>query len=569
MILILAWLAILFTTLGIVAGDFFSVNLSTIARALHMSDNLAGVTFLALGNGSPDIFSTFAAMNSNSSSMAIGELVGAAAFITSVVAGSMALVKPFHVVKASLIRDCLFLIIAVIFLICVMVDGYLRLWHCTVMLVFYIAYVSFVMSWHWWLSRRVKTKNGSGIGITEGDNIIHPPSTEQTSLLNGSSNYEQARLKGKPGFWEDWSDGPDHRIDHRTISPSISSTFAFRHHEFLKHQHDVREYPGSSHNGHSQMVLEQQPTQSIEDHKSNAFNHYSKIRHVARILFPDLPNLNEASVIHRIIGIPIAMISLIVKLTVPVADESSKDDQGTDGDHNISQTPEHWDRWLLILQGFIAPQFMSAIIWYQLSEDPSKLSLQAMACLGGSILFACIILLTSNSTRRPRWYPFISIAGFIISVAWISTVADEMVSVLKALGVSCNISEAVLGLTVFAVGNSLDDLVANISVAQHRHPVMALSACFGGPLLNILLGISISGLYMFAKGVKMEHSMVGIDLHVNQTLFITAGTVIAINVATLGMMLWAQWRMTRVVGLVLIAIWIIGTAANLVLEVLT
>ncbi|CAG8627356.1 2443_t:CDS:2, partial [Scutellospora calospora] len=46
----------------------------------------SGVTFLAFGNGSPDIFSTFSAMTHDSCSLAGGELIGAANFITSVVA---------------------------------------------------------------------------------------------------------------------------------------------------------------------------------------------------------------------------------------------------------------------------------------------------------------------------------------------------------------------------------------------------------------------------------------------------------------------------------------------------
>ena len=133
MALIVSWLAILFMTLSIVTSEYCSVNLSTIARALDLSDTLAGVTLLTLGNGSADIFSTFAAMDSSSPSMAIGELLGAATFITSVVAGSMALVKPFHVVRASLIRDILFLVVTLVFLTAVMVDSFLRLWHCIAM----------------------------------------------------------------------------------------------------------------------------------------------------------------------------------------------------------------------------------------------------------------------------------------------------------------------------------------------------------------------------------------------------------------------------------------------------
>ncbi|KAL2039512.1 hypothetical protein N7G274_007784 [Stereocaulon virgatum] len=210
-IVILSWLVILFTILGLVAGDFFSINLSTIAHALNLSDTLADVTFLALGNGSSDIFSTFAAMNSNSSSMAIGELIGAAVFITSVVAGSMTLVKPFHVVKASLIRDCLFLIVTIVFLICVMVDGCLRLWHCVVMLGFYVIYVTFVMGWHWWLSHRGNNKGRVGEEDVQSGEYSHPSYTEQTPLLQEDGSEEIApksrktqrhsRRRGRLDFW--------------------------------------------------------------------------------------------------------------------------------------------------------------------------------------------------------------------------------------------------------------------------------------------------------------------------------------------------------------------------------
>ncbi|CRK07375.1 hypothetical protein BN1708_017086, partial [Verticillium longisporum] len=131
----------LFTTIGIAASDFFSVNLSTISNILGLSQSLAGVTFLALGNGSPDVFSTFAAMGSNSASMAVGELIGAASFITAVVAGSMALVREFKVGRRTYVRDICFFIVAVIFTMCFLADGHLHLWECIVMIVYYIFYV--------------------------------------------------------------------------------------------------------------------------------------------------------------------------------------------------------------------------------------------------------------------------------------------------------------------------------------------------------------------------------------------------------------------------------------------
>ncbi|KAI5298880.1 hypothetical protein KEM56_003697, partial [Ascosphaera pollenicola] len=154
LIIIILWLALLFSTVGIAASDFLCVDLSTLANSLGMSESLAGVTFLAFGNGSPDLFSTFAAMGSDSGSLAVGELFGAACFITAVVAGSMALVRPFRVARRSFVRDVAFFICAASFATYAISDGKLPLWQCVVMVVFYIFYVILVVAWHWHLGRK-------------------------------------------------------------------------------------------------------------------------------------------------------------------------------------------------------------------------------------------------------------------------------------------------------------------------------------------------------------------------------------------------------------------------------
>jgi len=55
--------------------------------------------------------------------------------------------------------------------------------------------------------------------------------------------------------------------------------------------------------------------------------------------------------------------------------------------------------------------------------------------------------------------------GFIVAVVWIMAIADEVVNVLQTFGMIFGLSDAIIGLTIFAVGNSLADLVANMSVA--------------------------------------------------------------------------------------------------------
>jgi Ca2+/Na+ antiporter len=99
-----AWLAMVFCVFGRAASRFLCPNLSSISAFLKMPQSMAGVTLAALGNGAPDLFSTFAAAQANAFPMALGELLGAANFITMVVVGTIALVSPFQVPRWPFLR---------------------------------------------------------------------------------------------------------------------------------------------------------------------------------------------------------------------------------------------------------------------------------------------------------------------------------------------------------------------------------------------------------------------------------------------------------------------------------
>ncbi|KAG9046796.1 hypothetical protein FS837_003614 [Tulasnella sp. UAMH 9824] len=144
------------TFIGITASDFFCPNLSTIAKVFGLSDNIAGVTFLAFGNGSPDLFSTYSAMRTNSGSLAVGELLGAASFVISVVVGSMCIIKPFHVRRGAFLRDIGFFTTAVGLLLCILIDGKIHAWEAASLIGLYLTYVTAVVLGTWWSNRREK-----------------------------------------------------------------------------------------------------------------------------------------------------------------------------------------------------------------------------------------------------------------------------------------------------------------------------------------------------------------------------------------------------------------------------
>ena len=186
-----------------------------------------------------------------------------------------------------------------------------------------------------------------------------------------------------------------------------------------------------------------------------------------------------------------------------------------------------------------------------------------------------------HTGRRPRAFPSIAehharrrAAGFVVSIAWISTIASQVVGALKALAVICNMSHAIMGLTIFAVGNSLGDLVADITVAKLGYPVMALSACFGGPMLNILLGIGLSGSYILVTGAHHhQHKHPGSELRyksyqieVGRTLIVTGFTLLLTLVGLLIAVPLNKWVLSKRIGVALIALWVTTTIINVALE---
>ncbi|KAF2265628.1 sodium/calcium exchanger protein-like protein [Lojkania enalia] len=913
-IILILWLALLFSTIGIAASDFFCVNLSTIASLLGMSESMAGVTFLAFGNGSPDVFSTFAAMSTNSASLAIGELIGAAGFITAVVAGSMALVRPFSVARRSFVRDVGFFIVATSFSMAFLWDGKLYLWESATMVGFYLFYVCFVMVWHWWLGRRkarrrrtatmrsqyvvpggeeeevpqeyhdeddrpasqgVRTpllgvstddftileRAGGGGSLEEDDNedvrdrwlgelssnmrLNRPPVGSRRNTHNPirpslvgalefravlTSLQKSRNIQSIPINLRRYSDDPnftsaqqqdlisttsdpahrppyhvpsiasDHtptvsrptreirrqlgnrtravsandidvtsldpatfvsgtvpsidfgpaspeeereraQAEHPPPSPTISLSPPPSQHSSrpaspvpanVRHPSPNRLAPPdvgiSGAQPHRQVTPGPSPLSSPALDTSDRrvapqlpkltvpgaspptpFPPYSDYPFSARsssrapslrlpspsaspesffhgdhfpglseptkmprwwpssvlppphillsTLFPTLSCWRDKSVWEKLLGIVAAPSVFLLTMTLPVV-ETQKDNTSDDNisqrlslpppvtpvnssigqqqrdlvtvlepdspthenlpgvaknaringvsasgaitaanhppcsitnDDRILQSPEQlstiysssepkqWNRWLVIIQAFTAPFFLVLIVWANTEiEHPRALFKPTLYSLVFSLILLAILLTTTTPNRPPRWRTLLCFLGFAVSIAWISSIANEVVGVLKTLGVILNMSDAILGLTIFAVGNSLGDFVADITVARLGFPVMALSACFGGPMLNILLGVGISGCYMTIKGGERRHKkhpdspykFKPYHINISTTLVISGATLLATLAGLLVAVPWRKWRMDRTIGWGLVALWSASTLANVIIEML-
>jgi solute carrier family 24 (sodium/potassium/calcium exchanger), member 6 len=871
------WLSMLFSTIGIAASDFLCINLSAIASILGISESLAGVTFLAFGNGSPDVFSTFAAMGSNSGSLAVGELVGAACFITAVVAGSMGLTRPFRVARRSFVRDVIFFIIAASLALVVLADGELHAWECATMVGLYGFYVVVVVSWHWYLTHQRRKfdredaaraqfhiPRSQELDLQDQPFDDDPVAGEASGLLQGqrSPDFEALERQGLPTWKDDEDDETRNRylaeihenmrltrpasFARRTtassIRPSLVGALEFQSvlsslkkaKNIHGDQIDLRQYLDSDSASHSRKVsatsshqqrvfldegqaensakgtpvlrldtsfskangddetvpvagepsnsasLPHEPMsassldpqspsllhpkspdgrlavpgsqgvfhspdyqasprsnqlspsgvspfsngniapipinleQEDSDNETIQFppfvdssrpvsprplsprpaslnsltlpapsmspnaEYQEEEAHQLRLsrwllykslvpgtmffaLFPTLCDWRTKTIWGKLLSIVAAPSVFFLTITIPVIDPSRTDTANNEANptivssplpavvdddtrqlppiirlpdespplqpHDIqvlsegirrsmenispvdgprdayfppnrprfdselaavpleadgsssSTTSRSWNRQLTIIQSFTSPLFITLAVWLLLDEEHNlrNLIIPIPCSLGISLI--CVVLLNiflrgrDDLSQAPgQLRPLLSFIGFLVGICWIAIIADEVVSLLKTLGVILNISDSLLGLTVFAVGNSSSDLVADITVARLGYPVMALSACFGGPMLNILLGIGIGGLYMTLHGSadsssNLQH--VPFKIAISKTLVISGVTLLIILVGLLIVVPLNHWKMDRKIGCGLIVIWTLSTLGNVIVEVAT
>lgn len=243
-------------------------------------------------------------------------------------------------------------------------------------------------------------------------------------------------------------------------------------------------------------------------------------------------------------------------------------------DANTPATKE-WNQWLVSVQLSVGPFFIALVAWTAIDPEYKfrSLLLPALIALLFSLLsFTMLQISTRHAphTQPPKpWRPLLALLGFVVAISWIATIAAEVVNLLKAVGVIMNISDSLLGLTVFAVGNSLGDLVADITVARLGYPVMALSACFGGPMMNILLGIGLGGLYMTINAdPDMAVATGAYEITISKVLVISVVTLLIILVGLLIVVPLNKWRMDRKIGWGLVILWSVSTLGNVITEAL-
>ncbi|NWT68407.1 NCLX protein, partial [Prunella himalayana] len=424
------WLLYLFIILGVTAEKFFCPNLSAISTNLKLSHNVAafsltsplhGVTFLAFGNGAPDVFSAVVAFsNPRTAGLAIGAIFGAGVFVTTAVAGGIALLKPFTAASRPFLRDVIFYMLAVFLTFLVLYWGRIRLGEALGYLGLYVFYVLTVV------------------------------------LCTCLHRRQRGDGPAPPGAWE-----PEMPTDEEEPEPSSANS-----------QDYGEEY--------RPLLPSREPS----------------LRILASALSPlDCRSWRRKPWYWRLFKAFKVPVELLLLLTVPVVDPD-KDDL-------------NWKRPLNCLHVLTSPLLCVLTLKsgaYGLYQIQGIFPVWGLVTLVASAL-ALIIFITTSNEEPPKYHCVFAFLGFLASAMWINAAATELVNILRTLGVIFQLSNTVLGLTLLAWGNSIGDTFSDLTMARQGYPRMAFSACFGGIIFNILVGVGLGCLLQMTSSqplVKLE-----------------------------------------------------------------
>ena len=110
------WHDILFVVLGLIClilgGNYLTDGAVAVARRFNVSSVIIGLTVVALGSSMPDIVICVESAIEQKSAIAVGDIVGANIFDILLVAGIMALIRPWRVSDTMLKDDLPMLVLA-------------------------------------------------------------------------------------------------------------------------------------------------------------------------------------------------------------------------------------------------------------------------------------------------------------------------------------------------------------------------------------------------------------------------------------------------------------------------
>ncbi|XP_075214666.1 sodium/potassium/calcium exchanger 5-like isoform X3 [Lycorma delicatula] len=137
-----------FLVIALVCNDYFIPSVICICQDLHLSEDVAGATFMAIATSAPELFVNVIGTFLTETDLGVGTVVGSAVFNTLGVAacGGLAAAKAIPLDVYPLGRDCLIYILVIALLTGILWDDVIYWYEALILIILYVLYFVFMFT---------------------------------------------------------------------------------------------------------------------------------------------------------------------------------------------------------------------------------------------------------------------------------------------------------------------------------------------------------------------------------------------------------------------------------------
>ncbi|EOA99889.1 Sodium/potassium/calcium exchanger 4, partial [Anas platyrhynchos] len=517
----------MFYALAIVCDDFFVPSLEKICEKLHLSEDVAGATFMAAGSSTPELFASVIGVFITHGDVGVGTIVGSAVFNILCIVGVCGLFagQVVCLTQWAVFRDSVYYTLSVIVLIVFIYDEKIEWWESLILIIMYSFYI-LIMKYNVRMQNffTLKSKNvGNGDTV---NNELEDGNKYYASSYDDPSIPLLCKVKGMQQY------GKNSVVMVDEIICSSPPKYRF-------------------------------PEAGLRIMITNKFGPRTRMRMASRLIINEVEficsrrvgfdNYKSGKAKKRVKKVKNKTYSSFVFYTV----QRQRLIQSANGSGKPLQNGRHEN----IENGNI-PVVNQDEESEQDNLSPFSLPDGKMNKVKWILTWPLIFLLfcTIPNCSKPRWESWFMFT-FVLSTLWIALFSYFMVWMVTVIGYTLGIPDVIMGITFLAAGTSVPDCMASLIVARQGLGDMAVSNTIGSNVFDILVGLGVPwGLQTMAIdcGSTVKINSKGLVYSVALLLGSVALTVFGIHVN--------KWKLDRKLGIYVLFLYAVFLCFSILIE---
>ncbi|XP_043916090.1 sodium/potassium/calcium exchanger 3 [Protopterus annectens] len=494
----------MFYALAIVCDDYFVPSLEKICERLHLSEDVAGATFMAAGSSAPELFTSVIGVFITKGDVGVGTIVGSAVFNILCIIGVCGLFAGQVVLLSwwPLIRDSSYYTLSVVALIVFIHDEKVSWWESLIlvsMYFFYIVIMKYNSCMHNYFERKKKGPGNMVNGLANSAEVDDSSNCDATVVLLKKANF---RRKPSVIMVDELLSAYPHQLSFSEagLRIMITSHFTPRTRLSMASRMLINERQRLINsrtftNGESEVAIKIPNKHAIENGNTAGSSSERGINGTRR-------DEDRAE----------------------TGNETEAENEDNENNENDEEEEEEDDN-----EGPFVPFELPADKW-----DKAKWAVAWPLCF--------IMFFTIPNCAKPRWEKWFMVT-FISSTIWIAAFSYVMVWMVTVIGFTLGIPDVIMGITFLAAGTSVPDCMASLIVARQGLGDMAVSNSIGSNVFDILVGL---GVPWTMQTLVVDY---GSDIQLNSRgLIYSVGLLLAsVFVTVLGVHL-NKWKLDKKLG---------------------